>query len=157
MSLLEYYKSMEFYSYIKNLGIPVLNKEGIISLYGHQFSDIDFVIKTPTQFLMIKMAFKVPHVDLITEDETQKLVDTTKSLSVMFDAKCSGYFIGNVKMADKAYDIFKRIKQQSTGQLYFAFCCDSDQNKLNAKIIKMLYSNQLYIYDVDGDCVMIDN
>ena len=148
---------MEFYSNIKNAGIPIINRQEIISLYGNQFTNIDFIIKAPTQLLVIKLAFKVPNIDVITEDETHKLVDATKHLSDMFNIKCSGYFIGNVKMADKAYDIFKKSKQQFTGQLYFAFCCDANQDKLNQKILKMLYSNQLYMYDADGDCIMIDN
>ena len=126
-----------------------MTQQEISLLYGNSYSNIDFIINTPTQFLTFKLAFKIPSIDLITEDETLQFINTTQKLSKTLDIKCSGYFIGNVKLSDKAYDILKKTK-------HFYFCCDADQTKLNQKIIKMLYANQLYIFDDSGDCIMID-
>lgn len=155
MNQLKYYKSMEFYLNIKNNKIPIMSQQEFFCLYG-QYSDIDYIIRTPSSILTFKMAFKVPSIDYITEDETQRFVQDTLKLSQSSGLKCFGYFIGNVKMSDKAYDVFKKAKQQYSNNVSFSFCCDADQTKLNQKIIKMLYSYQLYLYDRGGDCIMID-
>lgn len=163
MNHIKYYKSMqlsmqlsmEFYSNIKNSGIPIMSQQEYSNLYG-LFPDIDFIIQTSTSILTFKMAFKVPSLDYITENETQKFVDDTLRLSRTTGIKCYGYFIGNVKMSDKAYDILKKAKHQYSNITSFSFCCDSDQQKLNNKIIRMLYSNNIYLYDYGGDCIMID-
>ena len=149
MNQLKYYKSMEFYYNIKNSGIPIMSQQEFSYLYG-VYTDIDFIIRTSDSILTFKMAFKIPSIDYITEDETQKFINCTTNLSKSMGIKCFGYFIGNVKLSDKAYEIFKKVKQN------FSFCCDSDQNKLNKKILKLLYSNQLYVYESNGDCMMID-
>ena len=149
MNQLKYYKSMEFYYNIKNIGIPIMSQQEFSCLYG-VYTDIDFIIITSDSILTFKMAFKIPSIDYITEVETQKFINCTTNLSKSTGIKCFGYFIGNVKLSDKAYEIFKKVKQN------FSFCCDSDQTKLNRKILKMLYSNQLYIYESNGDCLMID-
>jgi hypothetical protein len=59
-------------------------------------------------------------------------------------------------MSDNAFNIFKKAKQTLSEHILMAFCCDSDQNKLNQKIIRMLYSNYIYLYDQGGDCIMIE-
>lgn len=159
MNHLKYYKSMqmsmEFYSNIKNSGIPIMSQQEYSNLYG-LYPDIDFIIHTSTSILAFKMAFKVPSIDQITENETQKFVESTLKLANSTGIKCYAYFIGNVKMSDNAYNIFKRYKQTHSDKATFSFCCDSDQNKLNQKIIRMLYLNHLYLYDSGGDCIMID-
>lgn len=155
MNHLKYYKSMEFYSNIKNSGIPIMSQQEFFTLFG-SFPDIDFIIQTSTSILTFKMAFKVPSIDQITENETQKFVNDTIKLSKSIGVKCFGYFIGNVKMSDKAYELFKRAKQQYSNYVSFSFCCDSDQQKLNNKIIRMLYANCIYLYDRGGDCIMIE-
>lgn len=149
MNQLKYYKSMEFYYNIKNSGIPIMSQQEFSCLYG-VYTDIDFIIRTSDSILTFKMAFKIPSIDYITEDETQKFINCTTNLSKSTGIKCFGYFIGNVKLSDKAYEILKKVKQN------FSFCCDSDQIKLNKKIFKLLYSNQLYVYESNGDCMMID-
>jgi hypothetical protein len=161
MDQLKYYKSMEFYSNIKNSGIPILSQQEYSCLYG-LYPDIDYIIKTNTSILTFKMAFKTSAIDYINENETQKFVNETLNLSKSTGIKstgikCNGYFIGNVKMSDKAYDIFKKAKQQYANNVYFSFCCDCDQDKLNQKILRMLYLNQLFLYDKDGDCIMIES
>jgi hypothetical protein len=155
MNQLKYYKSMEFYLNIKNNKIPIMSQQEFFHLFG-SFPEIDYIIQTSTSILTFKMAFKVPSIDYITEDETQRFVQDTLKLSQSSGLKCFGYFIGNVKMSDKAYDVFKKAKQQYNNKILMSFCCDADQTKLNQKIIKMLYSNQLFIYDQGGDCIMID-
>ena len=155
MEQLKYYKSMEFYSNIKNSGIAILSQQDYSCLYG-LYPDIDYIIKTNTTILTFKMAFKTSAIDFINENETQKFVNATLNLSKSTGIKCNGYFIGNVKMSDKAYEIFKKVKQQYTNNIHFSFCCDCDQDKLNKKILRMLYLNQLYFYDISGDCIMID-
>ena len=155
MNQLIYYKSMEFYSNIKNSGIPIMSQQDFFNLFG-SYPEIDYIIKTPSSILAFKMVFKVPSIDQITENETQKFLDSTLKFFKTTGIKCSGYFIGNVKMSDKAYEIFKKYKQQHSNNVTFSFCCDSDQNKLNQKIIRMLYLNNLYLYDSEGDCIMID-
>lgn len=154
-----YYKSiqlsMEFYFNIKNSGIPIMSQQEYSILFG-LYPDIDYIIQTPTTILTFKMAFKVPSIDQITENETQKFVDATLKLSRETKIKCHGYFIGNVKMSDNAYNIFKRYKQTHSDKAIFSFCCDSDQTKLNQKIIRMLYLNCIYLYDQGGDCIMIE-
>ena len=94
MNHLKYYKSMEFYSNIKNSGIPIMSQQEFFNLFG-SFPDIDFIIQTSTSILTFKMAFKVPSIDQITENETQKFVDSTLKLSKSIGVKCFGYFIGN--------------------------------------------------------------
>ena len=153
---MKYHKSMEFYFMIKNSGIPIMTQEEFFCLFGNSYTNIDYIIHTPQLILTFKMAFKVPSIDMITEDETQKFVDSTLSLAHSTGIKCHGYFIGNVKMTDNAYSIFKKVKQTLSEKILMAFCCDSDQTKLNAKILKMLYSNSIYLYDRGGDCIMID-
>jgi hypothetical protein len=155
MNQLKYYKSMEFYLNIKNSGVPIMTQQEFFCLYG-LYQNIDFIIRTPSSLLTFKMAFKVPSIDYIDEDETQKFVQDTLKLSQSSGIKCNGYFIGNVKMSDKAYDIFKKVKQQYIDKISMSFCCDAEQTKLNQKIIRMLYSNQLFIYDQGGDCMMLD-
>jgi hypothetical protein len=155
MNQLKYYKSMEFYLNIKNSGIPILSQQEFFCLYG-QYSDIDFIIRTTTSILTFKLAFKVPSIDMIDENETQKFVDATLKLAQSSGVKCYGYFIGNVKMSDNAYTIFKKVKQTLSDRISMSFCCDADQAKLNQKIIRMLYLNQLFIYDQGGDCIMIE-
>ncbi len=154
MNHIIYYKSMEFYYYIKNNKIPIMSQQEYSILFG-SYPDIDYIIQTSTAILTFKMAFKIPSIDMILEDETQKFVDATIKLSQSSKLKCFGYFIGNVKMSDKAYNIFKRYKQYMNS-VSFSFCCDSDQTKLNQKIIRMLYTNQIFMYDQGGDCIMID-
>ena len=154
MNQLKYYKSMEFYFFIKNNRVPIMSQQEFFPIYGTHI-DIDYIIRTPTSILTFKLAFKVPSIDFINEDETQKFVQATLKLSQSTGVKCFGYFIGNVKMSDNAFNIFKKAKQYSNNAS-FSFCCDSDQTKLNQKIIRMLYSNQLYLYDSGGDCIMID-
>lgn len=155
MNQLIYYKSMDFYFFIKNNGIPIMSQQEYSSLHG-LYPDIDYIIQTSSSILTFKMAFKVPSIDQITENETQKFVNATLKLARTTGVKCNGYFIGNVKMSDKAYDIFKKAKQSFSDHITMAFCCNSEQTKLNQKIIRMLYSNQLYLYDKGGDCIMID-
>lgn len=159
MNQLLYYKSMqlsmEFYLNIKNNKIPIMSQQEFYHLFG-SYPEIDYIIQTTTSILTFKMAFKVPSIDQITEDDTQKFVDATLKLSRTTGIKCYGYFIGNVKMSYKAYELFKKAKQTHSDKASFSFCCDSDQNKLNHKIIRMLYLNQLYLYDSGGDCIMID-
>ena len=155
MNQLKYYKSMEFYLNIKNNRIPIMSQQEFFHLFG-SYPEIDYIIQTSTSILTFKMAFKVPSIDMITEEETQKFVDATLKLAQTTGVKCHGYFIGNVKMSDNAFNIFKKAKQTLSERISMAFCCDSDQNKLNQKIIKMLYSNCIYLYDQGGDCIMID-
>lgn len=155
MNHLKYYKSMEFYSNIKNSGIPIMSQQEYSNLFG-LYPEIDYIIQTSTSILTFKMAFKVPSLDQITENETQKFIDSTLKLSRTTGVRCYGYFIGNVKMSDKAYELLKRTKQQYSNFVSFSFCCDSDQQKLNQKIIRMLYTNCIYLYDRGGDCIMID-
>jgi len=156
MQQLKYYKSMEFYFFIKNSGIPIMSQQEYSCLYGvHPY--IDYIIKTKTSILTFKMALKTSAIDYINEIETQKFIDATLKLSQSSGLKCNGYFIGNVKLSDKAYELLKKTKQQYIDKISMSFCCDYDHNKLNQKIIKMLYSNQLYFYDIDGDCIMIDS
>jgi N-acetyl-anhydromuramyl-L-alanine amidase AmpD len=147
---------MEFYSSIKNLGIPIMTQQEFFSLYGNTYNDIDYIIRTSTNILTFKMAFKVPTIDNINDDETQKFTQSTLKLAQSLNIKCYGYFIGNVKMSDSAYSIFKKYKQQHFDKVQFSFCCDVDKNKLEQKIIRMLYLNHIYIYDSSGDCIMID-
>ena len=155
MNHLKYYKSMEFYYNIKNNKISIMSQQEYSILFG-LYPDIDYIIQTSTTILTFKMAFKVPSIDMISEEETKKFLHDTLKLSQSTGLKCFGYFIGNVKMSDKAYDVFKKAKQQYNDKILMSFCCDADQTKLNQKIIRMLYSNQLFIYDQGGDCIMID-
>ena len=156
MLQLKYYKTMEFYSNIKNSGNSILCQQEFSCIYG-SYPDIDFILKTKINTIItFKMAFKVPLIDFITEDETNKFINATLHLSKSTGLKCFGYFIGNVRMSDKAYDIFKKAKQQYTNNIYLSFCCDSDNAKLNQKIGRMLNSNEIYLLDADGDCIMID-
>jgi hypothetical protein len=156
MNQLKYYKSMEFYLNIKNNKIPIMSQQEFFPLFG-TYQDIDYIIRTSSSILTFKIIFKVPVIDFINEDETKKFIDATLKLSIASGVKCYGYFIGNVKMSDKAYDIFKKEKQQCNNKISLSFCCDADETKLNQKIIKILYSNKLYIYDQGGDCIMIND
>ena len=149
MSQLKYYKSMEFYSLLKNSGIPIMSQQEFYYQFG-VYPDIDYIIKTSNTILTFKLEFKVKSTDYITEEDTKKFINCTTNLSKSTGMKCFGYFIGNVKLSDKAYDILKKVKQN------FGFCCDSEQTKLNRKILKMLYNNQVFIYEQNGDCLMID-
>jgi len=155
MNHMKYYKSMEFYSNIKNSGVLIMPQQDFFPLYG-TYTDIDYIIRTSTTILTFKMAFKVPSIDMISEDETKKFVDDTLRLSQSTGIKCYGYFIGNVKMTDNAFNILKKAKHTFSDRISMSFCCDSDQNKLNQKIIRMLYSNYIYLYDSGGDCIMIE-
>lgn len=150
---MEYYKSMEFYTYLKKFGIPILSQQEFYWYFGN-LQEIDYIIQTPTTIIAFKMAFKLSFMDHISANDTLKFVEATYNLSKSSGVKCMGYFIGNVKLSDKAYEIYKNAKH-CDDDLYISFCCDSDQNKLNQKIIKMLYSNHIYLYDSDGDSIMI--
>ncbi len=92
MNQLIYYKSMEFYLNIKNNKIPIISQQEFFHLFG-SFSEIDYIIQTSTSILTFKMAFKVPSIDMITEEETQKFVDATLKLARTTGIKCHGYFI----------------------------------------------------------------
>lgn len=156
MTNLNYYISMEFYSYLKSLQIPILCQNEFNNIIGPTFNDIDYIINLPNIILTFKLAFKNSNLDLINENETSLFINATKKLSETTNKKCSGYFIGNVKSSDKAFELIKKIKQQYFGKLYFNFCCDANQHKLKQKIFKLLYSHHLYIYESNSDCLMID-
>ena len=118
----------------------ILYKQEIINL--HNIFSIDYLLDLHSYFICF-----------CTQNNIHNFINDANNLSIIYNRQILGIYVGYIKLDKNQESLFNKNNNYNN---YFIDIISFNDNKINKKINKILYSHGIYYYDNSGDCIMID-
>jgi hypothetical protein len=141
MSLLNMNLSNIIYQKLLQTNQKIISKQDIINYTG--IYNIDYIIDVPNFFICISIQNKV-----------HDFINDVIQLSHIFNRPSLGIYIHLFKLDKNQENLFRNNNTMMTNFLYITTFSNT---KIINKLCKILYSYNIYLYDTNGDCVMIES
>lgn len=138
----------DIYKYLELTKNIIYRENDIIQLFGKNNSVIDNIILTNKFNLCFHNKWISAKPSLCS---INNFIQCVNNISKSTFKKCYGIFISNLPLTDEALKAFKDENNN-----FFILIQDYDQNIIFKNLLEFLYSIEIFIYDEDNSCIMLE-
>jgi hypothetical protein len=137
---------------LKLTKLDVYSEKDIKAAFGKNNSAIDHMIITDSFNICFqdKWMSTKPILSSINH-----FIQCVSNISRLSSKKCYGIYLSNMPLTDDAMKAFT-AENSINNNLYFISIDDKDQELLINKLFNFLYSLEIFIYDDDNACLMLE-
>ena len=135
---------------LKMTKYPVYNQQEIMNMYGNNITGIDNMIVLDYGFLCIQHKYCKEYINIA---QTNHFTQTVNTLSQMINAPCIGIYLSRGKYLEQNDNIIFANNQMNMNN-FIAIYGNTEKELIN-NLTEYLYSIQVYMYDNQGDCIML--
>ena len=128
-------------NYLLKTGLKVMIKKDITLKYNPNITGIDYLIETDDYLLCFKDEYKTSYIEY---SKIASFIQSVKNLEILSKKVSIGIFIGKSSLTGRNKDALETNKNITYVQ---------DINVLN----NILYNNNIFLYDEDDTCIMLQN
>jgi hypothetical protein len=136
---------------LKKTNFPVYTEREIINMFGNHITAIDHMIVNDDFFLCIQDKYCK---DPINISQTNHFMQTVNSVSQILNKPCIGIYLSKSKLSGPSNNAFMANNQFNINQ--FIEINGNTEKELIDNLTEYLYSIKIYMYDDDGDCIMLN-
>jgi len=136
---------------LKKIKYPVYTEQEIINMYGNHITAIDHMIVLDNFIVCIQDKYSK---DPITIDKTNHFMQTVNTVSQIINKPCIGIYLSKSKLTGPSNNAFNNNNQINMNQ--FIEINGNTEKELINNLMEYLYSIQIYMYENDGDCIMLN-
>jgi hypothetical protein len=135
---------------LKKTNYPVYTEREVINTFGNHITAIDHMIVLHNINICIQDKYcKEP----INIGQVSHFMQTVNTVSQMVNKPCIGIYLSRSKLTKPSNNAFITNNQMSINQ--FVEINGNIEKELINNLMEYLYSIQIYMYDNDGDCIML--
>ncbi len=135
---------------LKMTKFPVYNQKEIINMFGNHITAIDHIIVLDYGCLCIQYKY---YKDNINIAHINNFMQTVNTLSQMINVPCMGIYLSHGKYLGQDNNVIFANNQMNMNN--FIVIYGKTEKELIDNLTEYLYSIQVYMYDNQGDCIML--
>jgi hypothetical protein len=135
---------------IKKTKYPVYTEREIINMFGNHITAIDHMITLDNINICIQDKYCK---DPIPIDKTNHFMQTVNTVSQIINKPCIGIYLSHSKLTKPSNYAFMTNNQLNINK--FIEINGNSEKELINNLMEYLYSIQIYMYESDGDCIML--
>lgn len=136
---------------LQKTNLDFLGSSEIKKSYGSSNLDIDYLINVNDMILCIKEKYDrvTPYLSNIKD-----FITSVNSISNKTNKECIGIYVSCMPLANESKKILET--QNSISNSFYSIN-DLNRHILLQKLINILYANNIFMYNEDDSCIMINN
>jgi hypothetical protein len=135
---------------LKKTKYQVYTEREVINMFGNHITAIDHMIDLDNVCLCIQDKYCK---DPITIDKTSHFMQTVNTVSQVINKPCIGIYLSHSKLTGPSNNAFVMNNQMSMNK--FIEINGNSEKELINNLMEYLYSIKVYMFDNDGDCIML--
>jgi hypothetical protein len=135
---------------LKKLKYPIYTEREIINMCGNHVTAIDHMIILDNFNICIQDKYCK---DSINISQTNHFMQTVNTVSQIVNKPCIGIYLSKSKLTKPSNNAFNNNNEINMNK--FIEINGSTEKELINNLMEYLYSNQIFMYEPDGDCIML--
>lgn len=135
---------------LKKTRLSVYTEHEIINTFGNHITAIDHMIVLDNINICIQDKYCK---DTINITQVSHFMQTVNTVSQIMNKPCIGIYLSKSKLTGPSNNAFTINNQMNINQ--FIEINGNTEKELINNLMEYLYSIQIYMYDNDGDCIML--
>ena len=144
-------KPNKIYDTLLKTQLIIYNKNDIKQQFGLTECIIDYIFLYNNHCVCI---YDYYNNNTLSYDNLNLYINTINDLSNYIKLKCIGIILLKNKISNDLDNYI--ILENNKNINYFIYFNDTNLDKMLNKLIEYLYHNNVYLYDKDGDCYMLN-
>ena len=136
---------------LKKTTFDFLEKDQIKQYYDNKNIDIDYLLNVPDYILCIKEKNELRTSSL---SNIKDFIESTDLLSRKTNRSCIGIYVSCMQLNKESVKLFEDQNYTTCNKYYYID--NKDRTILLQKLVNILYNNNLFMYDEDESCIMLD-
>jgi hypothetical protein len=136
---------------LKKTTFNFLEKDQIKEYSGNRNIDIDYLINFSDNILCIKDKNEIRTPSL---SNIKDFIESTDLMARNTNRKCIGIYISYMPLNKESVKLFEDQKCKTSNKYYYID--HKNRDYLLKKLIEILYENNIFMYDEDESCIMLD-
>ena len=128
----------------------VYREVDVIKKFGKHITAIDHMMDLPDVSICIQDKFQKNSISI---DKTCHFIQNVNMVSHILNKKCVGIYLTKSLLSKPSQDAF--LNENKKNQNAFIMIYGENQEILIKNLSKYFYQNGVYMYDSEGDCIMI--
>ena len=138
------------HKHLKMTIYPVYNEREIMNMYGNHITAIDHMIMLDYGCLCIQDKYSKEPINIT---QTNHFIQTVNTVSQIINVPCIGIYLSRSKLTGLSNNPF--VANNHMNMTNFIEINGNTEKELINNLTEYLYSIQVYMYDNQGDCIML--
>jgi len=139
------------HSFLQKTNLDVLSEKEVKKKYGIDTTAIDHLIELDSNILCFQDKYEncKPCISKINH-----FIQCVTNVSTRSNKKCIGIYLSKMPLSENGLEAFN-INNISSQNIFISIN-NSNEELILYDLITLLYSNNIFLYEEDGSCIMID-
>lgn len=138
------------HSFLQKTNLDVLSEKEVKKKYGINMNDIDHLIELDSCILCFHNKYENCNPSI---SKINNFINCVTNISTKSNKKCIGIYLSKMPLSANSLEAFNMNNINSLN--IFISINNSNEEYILYDLITLLYSNNIFLYEEDGSCIML--